>query len=257
MLQIVGLGVVVSPLVSPPASVVAAALGEGEGGGEEGFGAAQEMLDTADVGTGLAVGDRAIGKLERPPLPGGVLSEQVGLGGTPAVVANHDLRAVAPPLVGPDQVLFRFRQAHLIVERKATGARHRGPRRHCQVGVQVVEQRGLTAPVGAGKRDQLGIARQVLEIEGQDVESKPVADATKAFEGQREGIHRRGAPEVRASSFLSLRPASRGAPKPPAPPSADAGRNGPPFGVRARGVRSGRIAEACPVRETEAASAIS
>jgi len=73
---------------------LALALGR-ERGSEKGLRAAQQVLDTLRIGPGLAVGDRAIGKLQRPPLPGLVPGEQVGFGSTPAIAADDYLRAVA------------------------------------------------------------------------------------------------------------------------------------------------------------------
>ncbi|KAJ8134907.1 hypothetical protein OY671_011880, partial [Metschnikowia pulcherrima] len=54
---------------------------------------------------------------------------------------------------------------------------------------QDVKEGALAAAVGPGQRHQLGVARQPLQIKRQHVEPKAIADAAKASQSQRQGIH--------------------------------------------------------------------
>src|SRR6218665_3539218 len=58
--------------------------------------------------------------------------------------------------------------------------------------MQVVEDGALAPAIGTGQRHERGVAGKAFQIEGQHIQSEAIADAAKAFQGQQEGVHRKG-----------------------------------------------------------------
>jgi hypothetical protein len=191
---------------------------------EEGVGAATDGLDTAGVGFHLAIGHRAVVKTHRLPAPVRIQQVQIGFRATPTIEADHDLRSVASALVRPGQILLVLGQVDVVVVREAAWTGHRRSGRHRQVRLAVFDERGLAPPVGAGDGDELGTIGQALEIQCQNIETKTVADAAKALEGECERLHG-GCP--RGGHISLLRRRARSSPhvtRPPQPlvlPCAD------------------------------------